>query len=232
MSRFISQPADDCCPAWSPDGREIAFSSDPEGPQAVYRAPATGLGSEQLMLKSKASVSVKHWSPDGSQLLVSMNDDLWLLPLRDDPTLRPLVQGPAAQSDGKFSPDGRWVAYTSTESGHSEIYLTPVSGPRQRWLISTTGAYQPRWRADGREVYYVTADSRLMAVGLTLGEKVEVARPRLLFRTRLSFPGDNAFMTRYDVAPDGRFLLNVPMRATEPPVTVVLNWRAALNPEK
>ena len=232
ISRFTSQPADDCCPAWSPDGGEIAFSSDPEGPQAVYRAPATGLGSEQLMLKSKASVSVKHWSPDGSQLLVSMSDDLWLLPLRGDPTLRPLVQGPGTQSDGKFSPDGRWVAYTSTESGHSEIYLTPSSGPRQRWLISTTGAYQPRWRADGREVYYVTADSRLMAVGLTLGEKVEVARPRLLFRTRLSFPGDNAFMTRYDVAPDGRFLLNVPMRVTEPPVTVVLNWRAALNPEK
>jgi hypothetical protein len=110
-----------------------------------------------------------------------------------------------------------------------EVYLTAVGQPERRWPLSTTGGYQPRWHPDGAEVYYVNADSRLMAVPLTTVPRVDVSRPRELFRTQLSFPGDNPFMTRYDVAPDGRFLLNVPVQPGEPPINVVVNWRSQLN---
>jgi dipeptidyl aminopeptidase/acylaminoacyl peptidase len=146
----------------------------------------------------------------------------------DDAQLQPLVQGAGGQSDGKFSPDGRWVAYTSNDSGRAEIYMTSVDSPRQRWPVSTAGGFQPRWGADSKEIYYVTADSRLMAVSITVGGKdVEVGRPRQLFRTQLIFPADQPFTTRYDVASDGRFLLNIPVRP-EPPLTVVVNWLAQL----
>jgi hypothetical protein len=110
-----------------------------------------------------------------------------------------------------------------------EVYLTSVAQPEQRWQLSAAGGYQPRWHPGGKELYYINADSRLMAVSVTTSPRVEVTRPRELFRTLLSFPGDSPFMTRYDVAPDGRFLLNVPLEPGEPPINVVVNWRSALN---
>jgi Tol biopolymer transport system component len=229
VTRFASSEADDCCAAWSPDGQDILFSSDRGGVHNVYRAPASGATADRLIFRRESSVSVKDLSADGTTLLVSMNDDLWLLPLTGNPELRPLVRTRAAESDGKFSPDGKYVAYVSNESGRMEVYLTAVGQPERRWPLSTTGGYQPRWHPDGAEVYYVNADSRLMAVPLTTVPRVDVSRPRELFRTQLSFPGDNPFMTRYDVAPDGRFLLNVPVQPGEPPINVVVNWRSQLN---
>jgi serine/threonine protein kinase/Tol biopolymer transport system component len=228
VSRLTAHPADDCCPVWSPDGREIVFSSDREGMMSLFRAPASGPGGERLLLKGDSAMSAKDWSGDGSQLLLSINDDLWLLSLVGDRKLRPFVQSSAKESDGDFSPDGRWVAYVSNDSGRMEVYCASVNPPHEKWQLSTAGGYQPRWRADGREVYYVTADSKLMAVGITTTGTLEVQRPRELFRTRLSLPLDNPFMTRYDVSSDGRFLLNVPMQPRESPLIVVLNWHADL----
>jgi Tol biopolymer transport system component len=212
---------------WSPDGSEIIFTSDRDGPRNLYRTSSTGAERERLLLKGDSSMSTKDWSADGTQLLIAMRGDLWLLPLKGDGKLQPLVQGPGVESDGKLSPNGKWVAYVSNESGRIEVYLTAVASPNQRWQLSTTGGYQPRWSRDGREVYFVTADSRLMAVAITIAADVQVARPRELFRSRLSVPAKTPFVTRYDVSADGRFLLNVPIRP-EPPVTVVLNWHAAL----
>jgi serine/threonine protein kinase/Tol biopolymer transport system component len=231
MTRLSAHPADDCCPVWSPDGREIVFSSERDGPRTLYRTVATAQGAERLFFKTDGSVAVKHWSADGKKLLVTMRDDVWLLPLGDAPKLEPFAQTAAVESAGEFSPDDRWVAFVSDDTGRMEVYLAAVSNPSQRWPLSTGGGYQPRWRADGREVYYLTADSRLMAVPVnTAGTAVEVGRPRELFRTRLSLPLDNPFMARYDVSSDGRFLLNLPVRPGESPLTVVLNWHGVLMP--
>jgi Tol biopolymer transport system component len=229
VTRFAANEADDCCPAWSADGREIVFSSDRSGLHQVFRGSLGGGTPERLVFKTDASVSVKDLSDDGTVLLVSISDDLFLLPLNAEPQLRPLVRSRAAESDGKFSPDGRYVAYVSNDSGRMEVYLTAVASPDQRWQLSAAGGYQPRWRADGKEMYYVNADSRLMAVSVTTAPRVDIGRPHELFRTPLAFPGDNPFMTRYDVAPDGRFLLNVPLQQGEPPINVVVNWLTALS---
>ena len=223
-SALTAHPAGDCCAVWSPDGREIVFSSDRDGARGLFRTPPTRPGSERLIFTGEATTAVKHWSPDGRRLLVTMRGDVWLLPLAGDGKLQPLVQGPASESAGEFSPDGRWVAYVSNASGRMEVYLLSLKAPEQRWQVSTRGGYQPRWSADGREVYYLTADSRLMAAEIDTAGSLEVRPARELFRTGLSLPIDNPFMARYDVSADGRFLLNLPVRPGEQPVTVFMNW--------
>jgi serine/threonine protein kinase/Tol biopolymer transport system component len=229
ITRFASNEADDCCAAWFPNSHDLAFSSDPGGPLGVFRGPASGAGAQQEILRGKQSISVKDISEDGKLLLVVIEDDLWLLPLDGGSQLRPLIRTRAAESDGKFSPDGKYVTYVSDQSGRMEVYVAVTAQPEQRWQLSSSGGYQPRWRPGGKELYYVTAESSLMAAAINPAAGMQVERPRELFRAPLSSPVDSPFMTRYDVAADGRFLLNVPIQSGQPPISVVVNWTADLN---
>ena len=192
------------------------------------------------------------WSSDGRFLLYTRDDrktgaDLWVLPMTGDrPSTgsgrpepvegrkpRPVVQTVMDQPGGEFSPDGRWLAYESNESGRFEVYVQPFPDAGGKWQASMAGGAQPRWGPDGKELYYVAPDARLMVVAVKAsaeGTTVDVGVPAPLFRTRLaSGAGQLPGVPRYAVAPDGRFLLNTVVEDTvASPITVIVNWTAGL----
>jgi hypothetical protein len=155
---------------------------------------------------------------------------VWLLPLEGEMKPTPLVRTNFTEIQSCFSPDGKWIAYTSSESGQWQVYVQSFPDGRRKLSVSTNGGAQPRWRGDGRELYYLTPDRKLMAVEMKGdGDSFEAGVPRPLFEMRGAggFPGSNS----YDVARDGkRFLVRVSVQEEEDarPVTVVLNWTAGL----
>src|SRR5262245_41294993 len=154
-------------------------------------------------------------------------NELWLLPLgRDEKPSRLIASSGAEKLHGNFSPDAHFVAYTSNESGKFEVYVETVPRSDRKWSVSTNGGYEPRWRADGREIYFLSEDRMLMAVPVAAGPSFGI--PKALFQTQVP-PGVTANRTHYVPNRDGqRFLVNMATDAVATPVTVVLNWTAAL----
>jgi hypothetical protein len=156
---------------------------------------------------------------------------LWLLPLAGDHRPTPFLQTPFIKTQAQISPDGRWIAYTSNESGTDEVYIQSFPKAGNKRQASTNGGVQPRWRKDGQELFYLASDQRLMAVRVKLDAAFEAHAPVPLFRTRLIPQGSQSLglPTAYDVSPDGqRFVVTIPPEDLGPPITVVLNWIAAL----
>ncbi len=145
-----------------------------------------------------------------------------------DPKPWPFLNSTFYESGGTYSPDGHWVAYHSDESGRVEIYVRPFPGPGGQWQVSTAGGKDPRWRPDGKELYYIAPDSRLMAAPIaSSGTALQPGLPTALFQPRIAGGGGRLSGTRqqYDVAPDGRFLINVSVdEGTAAPITVITNW--------
>jgi Tol biopolymer transport system component len=185
------------------------------------------------------------WSPDGRLLLYVTQDpntgaDLWALPVGESSGEHkpiPVLHTAFDEAAGQFSPDGHWLAYTSNESGSVEVYVRPFAGSGGKSQVSIAGGNQPRWRPDGKELFYMTPDDRLMAVSIAVGadkQTLETGTPVPLFATRLAsgsgITGVGALTKpQYAVAPDGRFLMNVAVEeATGSPITIVLNWDAEL----
>ena len=180
------------------------FRSLRNGPWDLFWKAASGAGDEQPLLVTGEPKSPLAWSPDGQVLLYEIQYpktglDLWALPLAGDRKPFPVVQTPSDETSGQFSPDGRWVAYQSNESKTMQIYVRPFPGSGGPWQVSSTaGGSQPRWRPDGKELFYVAPDARLMAVPIAVGvdaQTLEAGAPVPLFRTRLAsgaggtFPG-------------------------------------------
>jgi Tol biopolymer transport system component len=158
--------------------------------------------------------------------------DLWVLPMVGDRTPRAAVATSADESDGRFSPDGEWLAYTSNQSGRYEVYLQRIlPTPGQRLPVSTNGGLYPRWRADGRELYYVTPDRDLMAVDIEPGNTPRLGLPERLFELPISAPDTQPFTTKYAVSRDGqRFIVHRVADDQEDavPLTVIVNWHAVI----
>jgi Tol biopolymer transport system component len=233
--RFTFDPAIDIFPVWSPDGSHLIFSSNRKGTFDLFEKPASLARDEQVLLFSADNKFPVDWSPDGRVLLYvnqdsATGDDLWALPLEGTPTPVRVVQTRFSEDQGQFSPDGRWIAYRSNEAGPREIFLRPFPGPGSQRQVSTRGGSQPRWRRDGKELFYIAADNRLMAVPIHLpsaNETPDIGVPFPLFATRLAAPSNAQH--GYAVAPDGRFLMNViGDESSAAPITIVQNWTAGL----
>lgn len=228
-TRFTTDPADDRIEIWSPDGKQVVFASDRTGTMNLYRKTADGLGKEELLLQSNEWNLPNSWSPDGRFILYESrhsNGDLMVLPLTGERKPFPFLNTPFKEEMGAFSPDGKWVAYDSDESGRFEVYVRPFPGPGAAWQVSTGGGNSPRWRADGGELYFMAPDSTLMAAPVTAhGSAFAAGKPQALFRTHSFFAPSKQ---QYDVSRDGRFLVVTQLEDTSAePIHILLNWKLA-----
>jgi Tol biopolymer transport system component len=235
MTRFTFDPAVDNYPVWSPDGARTAFRSNRKGAYDLYLKQSSRADSEELLWESPRTKFPIQWSPDGRFLLYydvdpKTSGDLWLLPMTGDRKPAPLVNTPFDERNGQLSPDGRWVAYQSDESGRNDIYIQPFPGPGGKWPVSTGGGTQPRWRADGQELFFIAPDAKLMATTVTVqqGSAPDTSSPVALFQTHIAGGVGGATAVpkhQYAVSADGRFLINSLAESTTSPITLILNWK-------
>jgi Tol biopolymer transport system component/predicted Ser/Thr protein kinase len=227
----------DLWPVWSPDGDRLVFASARgKGQWDLYEKKLPETGEERLLLESVNNKFPDDFSPDGQFLLYEefdprTNHDIKVLPLTGDRRPRAFVATPFEERNAQFSPDGRWVAYMSEEPGRPEVYLAAFpEGARRR--VSTEGGSEPRWSADGRELFYVAAGRKLAAISVeTRGGEPVLGQSRTLFQMPPLARGGTGFGAppKYDVSPDGRFLVHARVAEEAPsPITLVLNWTAAL----
>ena len=233
-SRLIADPFGAHHPAWSPDGGRIVFSSNRLGGLALFMTRSDGSGSAEPVLPGeKRFVAIADWSRDGRYLLYQIErggtEDLEILSLDADRKRLTFVGSAAKEIQGQFSPDGKWIAYTSDESGSAEVYVRQFPDTGTKWQISTHGGVQGRWRGDGKELFYLALDGRLMAVDIKASSSAfEAGAPHLLFNTGITGSFVDRF-NQYLVMGNGqRFMVN---RSAEDensaPITVVMNWDAA-----
>lgn len=233
--RLTFDQTNETFPVWSQDGSRIVFTSNKNGEANLYQKLSNGAGSDELLYASNNLKAATDWSSDGQFIVYEdrdpkINHDLWVLPRSGDQKPFAVVQTPFNEMKGRLSPDGKWIAYQSNESGTTQITVQSFPPSGARWQVSTNGGYQPKWRRDGRELFYVGPDKKLMVAQVkTEGNRFEVGAPQTLFEMRIG----NLPLTGspfYDVTRDGRrFIASTAVEETAPtPMTVLLNWNAGL----
>jgi eukaryotic-like serine/threonine-protein kinase len=237
MSRFTMNPAEDDHPLWSRDKTRIVFSSNRDGGISnLYQKPSNGSGPEQLLFRSQYSKIPVSWSSDGGYIAFeerhpATKSDLWMLSLSE---LQPIefLHSPFNETQAQFSPDGRWVAYVSDQSGRQEVYIRSFPRSDSEWQVSTNFGFQPRWREDGKQLFYLGSEGTegFVAVDIDADSSrglVRIGESRRLFEFDVISQNQR---NSYDVLPGERFLLNLIPRPTGslPLITFVLNWTAGL----
>jgi Tol biopolymer transport system component/tRNA A-37 threonylcarbamoyl transferase component Bud32 len=237
-SRITFDQAPDWAPIWSPDGSQILFASSRNGSTHMYQKSSAGVGNEELVFKRDGTEVPGSWSHDGRYVVFSQlkgsavaRNDLWLMSMSGERKASPFLESPFDKAQARISPDGRWLAYISNDSGMYQVVVQSFPDPNGgKWQITAQGGIEPRWRRDGRELYYLGFDGKLMAVAIKADRTFEATSPVALFETPLmvsrgQLPRDR----RYDVTSDGPFLIAVPAGSTAPaPVTAVVNWASSL----
>jgi eukaryotic-like serine/threonine-protein kinase len=213
-------------PIWSPDGQSIIYSKSNDKSENLNMKPSTGAGSEQTLYQSTHQMIPTSWSPDGKYLTYFNRGeyDLWVLPLEDAAEPIPFLQSSSVLGSPALSPDGKWIAYDSNESGRSEIYVRPFPGPGGKWQISTAGGTRPRWRNDGREIFYFDYEGTINSADVSIKEStVDVTSVRPLFTTKA-----NIRFGTYDITSDGKFfVVNSVIKSYEDElITLIVNWNA------
>ena len=233
LMRVVANGALNNAPVWTPDGKDLLFDSvGTSQKRGIYRVAADGSSAPRLILETTINSHIT--SVAGSYAVVMVNDpvtsaDLWLLSLGNQPNMRPFKQTTAAERQGTLSPDGRWIAYASNESGRSEIYVEPVPGPGGRWQISTNGGEQPRWVRNGREIVYRNG-TKMMGAAVQIQPTFVAAKPVELFDRRFDRGGSVA---GYDVTPDGQtFVMTRSEQANPTEIRVVVGWSADRQTQK
>jgi len=232
-SRFTFDAGSDIWPVWSADGTTIAFTSNRGGNFAVYVRDAAGSEEPRLVRQGRLNAGPMSWTADGASLLcgtlaAGSQWDIVRMAVDGKGEVDPVLSTRFSEYQARLSPDGKWLAYRSSESGRQEIYIRAFPGPGSRWQVSTAGGTDPRWRSDGRELFYRAPDNRIMSVDLRVAPEFDVGVPRALFSAP-SQPG-GFYLSSYTVARGGqRFLFCTPAtQSTVPPTTVVMNWTSAV----
>jgi eukaryotic-like serine/threonine-protein kinase len=233
-TRFTFGSVSSGYPIWSPDGNEILFSSNRRITGELYSKSPAGTRTEELRLASDNDAYPLDFSRDGRYLALGLltgptgRNELWVQPLYGDRKPAVFLDTGLKDCIARFSPDGRWLAYSSYESGLSEIYVTGFPGGKGKWQISRAGGFEPRWSRDGRTLFFVALDGTLTEVPVRNGATLQTGTPRALFRIP---PGAQTSQWSYDVSLDGnRFLIVVPALSTDPStsITLVTNWASDL----
>ena len=227
-SRFTSKPSPDIRPAWSPDGRRVAFSSKRGTTYDIYVKTLDVLEEEKVLWHNESDKIVEDWSADGRALSVTvLRSGLWSYPV--DPTQKPTLIRPSLTAEtwqSEFSPDGRWLAYVSLEFGQSEVYVEPVPATGARWQVSANGGAEPHWSKDSGELFYLTLDQWIAAITVPTTNTWNLTAPSRLFKATIP---ETVGGSDYAVGPSGDFVVNT-LQADQaiPPIEVLVNWTGLL----
>jgi serine/threonine protein kinase/Tol biopolymer transport system component len=245
-TRFTFSPAFEVSAVWSPDGSRIIYNSNVDGTFNLYQKATGNTAGETILLRSSHDKTPRDWSRDGKYLLYeefdpqSTHSDMFVLPLSGNREPIAFLQTEFNETDGRFSPDGRWIAYVSDESGQNEVYIRSFQEPGAQTVprkgvlsglqrqVSSSGGDAPRWRGDGKEIYYFSADNKMMAADISIKDGaivVGLVHPLFEVPSIVQLP-----VSDYDVTSDGKkFVINVPFeRQNQTPLTLVVNWETKL----
>jgi serine/threonine protein kinase len=227
-TKLTFDPREEGSPVWSPDDSSILFSRSFRGTE-IYRQSVSTTNPAERLYSTKENVFPSDFSSDGRfvicrRVTAKGKGDLWIFSMQTR-KMDPFIQTEFNERQGQFSPDNRWIAYTSNESGKPEVYVSDFQGAGRRFQISNGGATSPRWRQDGKELFYLSADNKLMAVAVKVESIFEASEPKALFQIEMN----KNEIVEYDSAPDGQhFLMDVPLDQRVSPITIVLHWPSLL----
>jgi len=238
-ARITHDAAADWSPSWSSDGARLVFASSRSGGNDIYQKSSSSIGNDELVFNSEKNEIPVHSSPDGRYIVFSRprpqggtpGNDTWVLDLAGEKKEMPFVESPFDKIHARISPNGRWVAYATNDSGMYQIVVQSFPDPNGgKWQITAQGGVEPKWRRDGRELYYLALDGKLMAVPTRTDLTFEAGTPVELFATPLTVARPTPSRDRrYDVSADGRFLILAPTGArTTATVVGLVNWAAPL----
>ena len=237
-TKFVFGAGNNFSPVWAPASDRLLFGSDRKAKgsrQDLWMKSLDG-SAEEILLESPDARVPEDWSPDGRSLSIDnvqaqgkRNNQLWIVETAGEKKARPFATEANVQGDSRFSPDGRWLAYDSDESGRFEVYVRPFPGPGGRWQISPSGGSQPHWRRDGKELTFLTPENKLMAVPISTTSGFQTGPPALLFAIHPSLNG-----TAYDATGDHeKFLVNtVPDEQGSPPLSLLVHWTRLLTKQE
>jgi Tol biopolymer transport system component len=230
-TRLTFDPAMDYAPVWSPDGKQILFGSSRRLGFRLYlkNADDSSREGEVVDLVPDWQIFAWDWSRDSRNVLIRKGAELWYITWPER-VAKPLLQAKWTVRNAQFSPDGRWMAYASNETGNWEIYVSPFPSANGKWQVSSAGGQEPRWRQDGKELFYLSAEGKMMAVAVTAGPSFAAGSPVTLFQTHRRQPVSSLDVSSYDVSGDGqRFLIDAKVdEANAAPLSVLLNWASEM----
>jgi eukaryotic-like serine/threonine-protein kinase len=230
-TRLTSGQIDENAPVWTPDGAQLLFRRDDKGPPDIAQMVVGSPGSERALLIQPGVQQPEDVSRDGRRLVfledAATTADIWLMSLDGDPRPKPWLRSSFNERNPRFSPDGRWIAYDSDESGTREVYVALTDGAGEKKRISPSGGREPRWSRDGKQLFYTAPDDSIVAVPVVVGGDLQAGPGASLFRLETG-------IRNFDVSPDGsRFLVTTPLeKSPESPIRVILNWPAMLKKER
>jgi Tol biopolymer transport system component len=224
--RLTFNQSQNTTPIWSPDGRQIMFSSNRKPSFRLFAKSADGSGPEEEVADLR---NPWDWSYDGKHVLVSGGNGLWHLSWPER-VATPIMQASWTVENAQFSPNGRWVAYASNETGNWEIYVSPFPSGNGKWQVSTGGGQEPRWRHDGKELFFLSADGKMMATKVTTDASFKASSPVALFETHRRQAVSALDLFSYDASGDGqRFLILTKVEeANAAPLSILLNWASEM----
>ena len=231
--RLTFDPDFDASPIWSPDGSRVVWRSNRKGRYDLYQKVSSGAGNDEILLESEENKDATSWSSDGEFIAYTnttvkgnTQNDIWILAMSGERKPVPFLQSGSNETSAQFSPDGRWIAYVSDESGTNQVYIAPFPNPVGKWQVSRSSGTEPRWRGDGKEIFFLSPENKLMAAAVNAsGSNLQIGNAETLFEIHPANPPGY----HYDVTKNGkRFLVDSIKEGIFEPLALIVNWTAAI----